>query len=169
LPFTRVEKTTVNESYPRNMLYAEIQLNDALNLNVFNVHGIWGKHGADTDRRRNMINIILDKIGHKPNVVLSGDFNLNENVYSENNGHTDLTKPKRTEAVSRLEKQFTNVFKDERITSFNPRHKDFISTGYGMAVVDMVFVSPNIKVLSHSQPEVNISDHMPQICELQVN
>lgn len=202
-PFGEWDESISAEDFPRGLLYAKLELPGGKILNVFNIHGIWGQHGRDTDRRLNMIDIVLKNIGDLENVVLSGDFNLNENIYPpiktpgisetgftsqtdviekkddnlmgfnrrvspEAHEKPDLSKPQRTQSVIFLEEKFVNVFKDERITSFNPKHKDFATTGYANAVVDMVFVSPNIKALSHIQPDVDVSDHMPQIVDLQV-
>jgi endonuclease/exonuclease/phosphatase family metal-dependent hydrolase len=200
-PFGKWDESVGNEDFPRGLLYTKLELSGGKILNVFNIHGIWGKKGGDTDRRLNMIDIVIKNIGSLQNVVLSGDFNLNENVYPpiktpgtseanfilqfdgnekkddksigfnrgvnpETEEKPDLTNPQRTQSVAKLEEKLTNVFKDERITSFNPKQKDFATTGYAYAVVDMVFVSPNIKVLSHTQPQADVSDHMPQIVEI---
>jgi endonuclease/exonuclease/phosphatase family metal-dependent hydrolase len=167
-PFREWDNSLPNEEFTRGLLVCEINVNNTL-LTVGNIHGIWGKHGADTDRRLNMIDTVLKELKGKERVILSGDFNLNERVYREINGKADLSKPQRTKSVALLEEKFVNIFKDERITSFNPNYKDFATTGYAHAVVDMVFVSPNIKILSHVQPDIEVSDHMPQIVELEIN
>jgi endonuclease/exonuclease/phosphatase family metal-dependent hydrolase len=203
-PFGNWDESVGNEEFPRAVLYTKLELPEGKILNVFNIHGIWGKHGRDTNRRLNMVDTVLKNIGNLENVILSGDFNLNENVYPsiktpgtseanfilqvdanekkddksigfnrvvnpETEEKPDLTKPQRTQSVAKLEERLVNVFKDERVASFNPKQKDFVTTGYAYAVVDMVFVSPNIKVLSHIQPDVDVSDHMPQVVELEIN
>jgi endonuclease/exonuclease/phosphatase family metal-dependent hydrolase len=154
---------------PRNVLNAEIKINEQ-SINVFNVHGIWGKDGKDNIRREKMVDRILELTTKKSNVILSGDFNLNEKIYPLlPSGQPDLGKGQNTQAVLRLEEKLVNVFKNERITSFNIARKDFDKTGYGVAVVDMVFVSKNFKVLNHSCPEVDVSDHLPTICEIEIS
>ncbi len=84
-------------------------------------------------------------IQDKSNIIMSGDFNINCH----------------TETVDLIEKDLVNIFGDERSTSFNMKHKS--KPGYASAVVDFVFVSPNIKVLEHYQLDVDIPDHMSQV------
>lgn len=40
--------------------------------------------------------------------------------------------------------------------------------GYATAVVDMIFVSGDICVTSKSCPKVDISDHLPLVCEFEI-
>jgi endonuclease/exonuclease/phosphatase family metal-dependent hydrolase len=169
IPFGEFVHGADPQNAPRNVLHAQINV-QGNELNVFNLHGIWGLHGDDTDRRLNMVDHVLAFIGSSKNVILSGDFNLNENLYPrDENGKPILSKPRRSQAVAKLEERLVNVFKDERVTSFNLKRKDFDKTGYGCAVVDMVFTSPNIKILNHQCPNVDASDHLPTIVELEIN
>lgn len=166
-PFTQWEQKGGYEEFPRGMLHASLDV-EGKNLEVFNVHGIWGTHGRDTDRRLLMIQTILENLPEEnKSTVLSGDFNLNENIYPEVEGKPDLQKPNRSQCVAMLEERLVNVFKDERITSFNMNYKDKTTT-YACAVVDLVFVSPDIKILSKSHSHKEVSDHTPQIVELEV-
>lgn len=134
---------------PKNMQHILIRPNNE-NINVFNLHGIWGLDGKDNKRRIKMSNIIVDKIKEEENVILAGDFNL----------------PPNTKTIQKIEEHLTNVFKDELTTTFNVKHKD--NPGYATSVVDMIFISKNIKVVDHYCPNLDISDHFPLVCVLEI-
>lgn len=134
----------------RNLQHVKIDLGHLI-LDVFNTHGIWDIHGEDNPRRIKMSEIIIDKIKDKKNVILSGDFNTKEE----------------TQTISNIEKYLTNVFKGELKSTFNLEHKK--EDGFKTAVVDMIFVSHTIKVIEHYMPQVNVSDHMPLVCILEIN
>jgi len=136
---------------PQALQWAEIEIGNH-NLNIFNLHGIWGRDGNDNPARDQMGQIILDQIKNKPNVILAGDFNLRPS----------------TQVVKNIERHLNNVFKNELTTTFNLSRKDLIaSPGYATSVVDMIFVSPNLQILSHTCPQVDISDHLPLIMEFE--
>lgn len=135
---------------PRSFVSAEISINNT-RLNVVNIHGVWGFNGEDNPNRLKMSMAVINEIKGKTNVILSGDFN---------------TRPY-TKSIKNIEKYLTNVFKDELITSFNIKRKNHPGD-YSTAVVDMVFASPNIKAISHICPNVDISDHLPQICVFEI-
>jgi len=120
-------------------------------LNIFNIHGIWGIDGKDNERRLKMSKIIVDKIKDKQNVILAGDFNVQPN----------------TKTIQDIEKYLKNVFKDELQTTFNTKRKEVVG-GYSTAVVDMIFVSKNIKVLYGHCLAVDVSDHFPLVCILEL-
>ena len=134
---------------PRTLQHTEIEVHDAT-LNVFNTQGVWDKDGLDNPRRLRMGEIIADKIKNMDNVILAGDFNMEAN----------------TKSIGKIAKYLKNVFEDELTTSFNMRRKTDL--GYATAVVDMVFVSPDIKVLNCKCPDVDISDHLPLVCTFEV-
>jgi endonuclease/exonuclease/phosphatase family metal-dependent hydrolase len=134
---------------PRALQHVEIEIGGKI-INVFNTQGIWDKDGADNPRRLKMGNLIVSKIKDKDNVILAGDFN---------------TWPD-TKSMKKIENYLKNVFRDGQKTSFNMKRKT--NPGYAAAVVDMVFVSPNIKVLDHKCPNVDVSDHLPLVCAFEV-
>ncbi len=135
---------------PQNVLFAKINL-DGTVLNVFNVHGPWNLNGTEDDRRRlAMSRIIVNEIKDKQNVIVAGDFNVR--------------RP--TQTIKQIEKYLSNIFADELKTTFNMKRKD--NRGYAGAAVDMMFVSPNIKVIEHYCPQVDISDHLPLVAVLEV-
>ena len=89
-----------------------------------------------------MAQTIVDAIKPFDSVVLAGDFNVQE----------------KTESIGLIETHLTNIFKGERSSSFNMKHKT--NPGFATAVVDMVFVSPSLTVLEHRQCDENVSDHV---------
>ncbi len=132
---------------PRNLLHTKITIGDqAYNLIV--THGVWAPDHNETILQKNMGQKIYDYISKLDNIILTGDFNINEY----------------TSTISMLEKKLVNVFKGERKSSFNMQQKT--NPGYATAVVDFVFTSPNIHVVSHRSAEDNVSDHQSQIVEL---
>lgn len=120
-------------------------------LHVFNTHGIWDTHGKDNPRRLRMGKTIAACMAEKQPAILCGDFNVNEG----------------TKTITRLGEKLVNVFaSDRRVTSFNLNHKP-PKTGYAKAVVDFIFVTDDIKVLAYRQPDADVSDHRPLMCEFE--
>jgi len=134
---------------PRSLQHCEVDVNGKT-LNVFNTQGIWGFDGKDNERRLAMGEMIAHEVAGKPHTILAGDFNVQEGGKTTNI----------------IEKHVRNIFKGERTSSFNMKHKE--KPGYAEAVVDMIFVSPDIKVISHFMPEDDVSDHRPLVCELEI-
>jgi endonuclease/exonuclease/phosphatase family metal-dependent hydrolase len=146
------------ETTPRNLQHVEILLKESekesKSLQVFNTQGIWGVDGADSERRLAMSQIIvqqvLPEVENGSSTILAGDFNIQPN----------------TQTIKAIEAHLKNIFKDELKTTFNMKQKT--NPGYASAVVDMIFVSPNLKILDHSCPSVDISDHLPLIARLEI-
>ncbi|MBU0618989.1 endonuclease/exonuclease/phosphatase family protein [Patescibacteria group bacterium] len=135
---------------PRNLQQVTVQLASGP-INVFNTHGIWGPgKGGDNPRRLAMSRTIIQHVKDKSRVILAGDFNTRSS----------------TRTIKNIEGDLTNVFKDGLKTSFNMKRKT--NPGYGQAVVDLIFVSPDIKVVDHYCPQVDVSDHLPLVCILEV-
>ncbi len=147
------EEVHVNKSdgsmIPRNLQHAVIQAGE-ITLNVFNTQGVWGYNGLDSPRRIAMGKVIAENVGGKRNVILSGDFNMDPN----------------TQAMAQVEKHLTSVFKYDLPTTFNMQRKT--NPGYAEAAVDMFFVSPEIKIISHACKQVDVSDHLPLVVELEL-
>lgn len=158
-----VERTaeTVEQFFltPRNMQQSTIYSEDKL-LHVFNLHGVWGLDGKDNEDRLRMSEAIVKEINGKQKVVLAGDMNVDPD----------------TQTILNIEKHMKNVFKGELTSTFNMRRKPSFSQvaswrdnkGYEAAVVDMMFVSPDIKVIDHYCPKVDISDHFPLVAILEI-
>lgn len=134
-------KTIEFSHYPKNMQCAHITLPNTKELHVHNVHGIWGLDGRDSPERLRMSHIITTHVTDKQNVIVAGDFNL---------------KPD-TQTIDTIEQKLTNVFKGAMTSSFNMKHKS--NPGYATAVVDMVFISPEVMVVDKKILEDDVSDH----------
>lgn len=139
----------INQFIPMSMLNTNIKINNK-DVNTYSVHGIWGFDGEDSERRLAMSKTIVDEVKDKENVILAGDFNLNPH----------------TKTIKNIENYLQNVFKNELASTFNMKHKKL--AGYATAAVDMIFVSKSIKIINHYMPDVDVSDHMPLVCELEI-
>lgn len=151
LPYGEVNESSdeVKTFTPRNLQKVAIEIGGK-KLNVFNTQGIWGVDGRDNERRLKMSETIVNEIENKENIILGGDFNINPD----------------TRTIANIEKHLKNVFKDELTTSFNMlRKKD---NRLATVVVDMVFVSNNIKITDHYCPRADVSDHLPLVCTLEI-
>ncbi len=126
-----------------------VAVTEAGEIDLFNVHGVWGYDGADSEIRLKMSSIIVDKIGSSKKAILAGDFNMFPN----------------TESIGNIEKNLHSVFGTELKTTHNLSRKP---SSYGQGPVDMMFVTKNIKVLAHYCPEVDISDHLPLVATLEI-
>lgn len=131
---------------PRNLQHVAVELPSGQPVQLFNTQGIWGSDGQDNPRRWAMVEKILATLAsapaHQP-VILCGDFNVDE----------------KSQAIAAISAQYKNIFAGERKTSFQLSQKT--DPGYGTAIVDFIFTTPTITVLSHSSPEPDISDHLP--------
>ncbi len=120
-------------------------------VNVFNMHGVWDLDGDNpSPQRRTMVDRTLEAIDGKPNVLLAGDTNATT-------GNPLLRD---------IEKNLVSVFGRELASTFNMRRKT--NPGYATSAVDHMWVSPNIKVLSKDCPDVDISDHLPLVVNLEL-
>jgi len=133
---------------PRNLQHTVVQVDDIF-WNVFNMHGIWDLVGERaSDRRKKMCQTIADAVRGKTHILLAGDSNLKP------------TNP----ALKPIDELLTSVFGQELTTSFNIKRKDMVKfPGYGTAVVDLMYVGHDVRVLEHHCPQVDISDHLPLV------
>lgn len=135
---------------PRTLQHVELDT-PAGRLQVFNIHGVWDLEGSKlTERRRNMRDAVLKAIEGRQNVILAGDTNATPD----------------NPAIKAIEEHLTNPFAGELKTTFNMQQKD--NPGYASAAVDMILVSPDIKVLQKICHQVNASDHLPLSAVLEV-
>jgi endonuclease/exonuclease/phosphatase family metal-dependent hydrolase len=123
-------------------------------IKLLNIHGPVNNDGsADTQRRLRMRDVVLGEIEKQPSVILSGDFNVQP----------------QTQTIRDIENKLTNIFKEELTTTFNTKQKNLEKyPGFATAVVDMMFITPNIKVIEKSCAQVDISDHLPLVVTLDV-
>lgn len=137
-------------AHPRNLQSTQIDIQGII-LNVFNLHGIWGENGRDNPRRLTMSQKILKQVKGKEKIILSGDFNVDQE----------------TKSIKDIDAELINIFKDELKTSFNIKRKPKES-GYSDSVVDNIFTTNDIKVLEHFCPNVDISDHLPLVATFEI-
>ena len=138
-------------SSPRNLQHVQLKTS-AGPLEIYNFQGVWDLDGDNySDRRREMSQKIIEAIKNKQNVILAGDTNAQPT----------------NKAIQEVEKHLTSVFGTELKSTFNMKHKT--NPGYATARVDMIFVSPNIKVLEKRCHDVDISDHLPLTATLEVS
>lgn len=137
---------------PKNIQHCQIDVNGQV-LNIFNVHGVWDMQGEDTPARLKMGDVIVDQVRGKSKTFLAGDFNVKPN----------------TQTIHNIEQHLRNVSDPSRHTSFNLKFKDLEkSPGYATAVVDFVFVSEDLSVVSFDSPQVDASDHLPMVTVLEL-
>ncbi|MEK7458162.1 MAG: endonuclease/exonuclease/phosphatase family protein [Patescibacteria group bacterium] len=155
VPYGEYDPVPVGKDFsqhPKNMQCCEIYVGGT-KLNVCNMHGLWELSGGDTPERLKMSEIIVQEVGNKRKVILAGDFNLRPNI----------------QTVQNIEKHLANVFKDQLRTTFNLKRKDLKKfPGYASTVVDMIFTSKDVSILSRGSPNVDVSDHMPLVVEFSV-
>lgn len=122
-------------------------------VRLLNVHGPVNHAGQEDDQRRlHFAALILANLTSQ--TIVAGDFNVQ----------------RQTQTIKQIEAKLTNVFGDELMTSFNVNQKDLVKyPGYAQATVDMVLVTPQIQVISHACPQMNISDHLPLVVELEID
>ncbi len=162
--YTSRSAETVKQFFltPRNLQHVVLTTDDAV-VNIFNTQGVWGLDGKDNKDRLKMSEVIVDQIKNKKKIILAGDFNVSPN----------------TKTIRDLEKYLVSVFNGELKTTFNMKQKipfsqqaSFLDEenvkGFATAVVDMIFVSPDIKVIDHYCPQLDISDHFPLVAILEV-
>ncbi len=137
---------------PRNLQHVKTAVGSH-ELHLLNTQGIWGEDGQDSPRRLNMATYIIREIDGCTPLVLAGDFNV---------------QPE-TQAIALIESKLHNVFKGELDTSFNLKRKDLVrDPGFTSAVVDMFFITPDLKVTKQVCPKVDVSDHYPLVVELDI-
>lgn len=134
---------------PQTILRATLDV-EGVEVNAFSVHGIWGQDGEDNPRRMEMGDIIISEIKDKQNVIMGGDFNIQPH----------------TETIKSIEKYVDSVFKDSLTRTFNLKYKT--DGGYATAAVDMMFTSSEIKVIDKKCLDIQVSDHLPLVVELEV-
>ena len=137
---------------PRNLQQVTAEV-AGTQLHLFNTQGIWGEHGGDTPRRLEMAQSICEHVDDLQPVVLAGDLNVHE----------------KTQTIDLIRENLVSVFYDDMVTSFNLPRKDLVTgPGYATSVVDMLFVSRDVKVVSKKAPQVDISDHLPLVVEIEL-
>lgn len=125
---------------------------DGKNVWVYSWHGVWGKHGRDTEARFVMEKIIVEALTGKEYVILAGDTNLDPD----------------TQFVADIEEKLNlvSVFGASLASTFNMKQKT--RPIFAEVAVDMIFMSRNLKVINKYQPQVDVSDHLPLVTILEI-
>lgn len=119
-------------------------------INIYNLHGPVDNDGERfNEARRKMSDAIIAETTDKGRLILAGDTNA---------------RPA-NEAIRRIS-HLNNVFGDELTSTFNMKRKTL--PGYATAAVDMMFVSPDVKVIKKQCPAVEVSDHLPLVVEVEI-
>lgn len=136
---------------PEGMLESTVVLNGK-KVWLYSWHGVWEKLGHDTKARFKMQDIIVGALKGKERIILAGDTNLNPD----------------TQFVANIQEKLgiKSVFGESLVSTFNMKHKT--NPGFATAVVDMIFTTPNIKVVDKYQPDDDVSDHKPLVAILEV-
>lgn len=114
-----------------------------------NVHGPWHLNGEEfIERRGMMVDAIIQQTQGHNRVVVAGDTNA---------------KP-HNPAFGRLT-HLNSVFGQELRSTFNMKRKTL--PGYAEAAVDAMWVSPDVRVVWKDCPQVEVSDHLPLLAELE--
>lgn len=121
------------------------------NVHLYNLHGTWDLDGDNfSEKRKQMSEAIINAVQDKTNVIVAGDTNARPT----------------NQAIKNVEKHLKNIFGSELKSTFNMRRKE--NPGYATSVVDMIFTSPDIRVVSKSCPDIDISDHLPLVATLEI-
>jgi endonuclease/exonuclease/phosphatase family metal-dependent hydrolase len=133
---------------PHNLQHTVIDV-DGVSFNVLNTQGVWDLDGDNpSEARKQMCQLIADTARGLEHVLFAADSNL---------------KPTNA-ALEPMDETLHSVFGHELKTSFNIKRKDMEKfPGYGTAVVDLMYVSHDIRVVEHYCPDVDVSDHLPLV------
>lgn len=149
-----LSKTTLLTNYENSGLALATHLKvNSRNLFICNVHGI-SQPGdkLDTPGRLKQSSEIIDFLADKKGMkIVGGDFNL---------------LPE-TESVKMFEKaSYQNLIKNYKIKSTRNHLAWDRFPGNKQVYADFTFVSPDVNVKSFSVPDIEASDHLPQILDI---
>ena len=133
---------------PRNLQRVSVLI-DNQSYQIFNTQGIWTCNDEDSERRLLMSQTIVEQVRGRERVILGGDLNVVPG----------------TKTIANIEAQLVNVFYGRLSSTFNLRQKQ--NPKFADFAVDFVFASPDISVLNSTCPDVDVSDHLPLICEFE--
>ncbi len=139
-----------NENGSSKLQISEFEFS-GIEFRIINFHGIsFPFNKLDTDKRVAQSQAILDVLNDKRGpVIVMGDFNL---------------LPE-TRSIKMLEEEMVNLIK-----KYSIQNTRSVLTGYRGKVeeqrfADYMFLTEDIKPLSFTVPDINISDHLPLVLE----
>lgn len=121
-------------------------------LQIANVHGpVWYKGAEPTERRIHMVESINEICDRAIPTIIAGDSNATpDNPIWEN-----------------VDASLSSVFSNQLSTTFNMRRKT--NPGFASAAVDVCLISTGIQVIQAQCLDVDISDHLPLLVELEID
>lgn len=154
LPITLSEFTNNTNNiwadFPRHMLDATIDC-DGREIHAISVHGRRIAPPADDEENLRQARLMAEYIKSLKDVpfVMGGDFNM----------------PPDSQVIKIVSDVSNNLMKDKPIgQTLNPRVHELGDRGY---LVDYIFASGHFSLKSLEVPQVDISDHLPVIAELE--
>lgn len=137
---------------PRHLLDTTLEV-EGLNMHAICVHGAWTVPPADNEETLRQAEIIaqhLQSLGNTP-FIMGGDMNM----------------PKETKVIEKISKFGNNLMSGSGISqTLNPRLHYLKDTELA---VDYIFASSHFELKSIKVPQVDISDHLPVVAELEFN
>ena len=125
---------------------------DATPLRVMNIHGVWTADKMGDERTINECNFIIEKFAEEDMpTILAGDLNLLPD----------------SEGIKILNKKLENLILENSYKSTRPDFKDEIDEGNN--IVDYIFINDNLKPNNFQVLDVAVSDHLPLVCEFEIN
>lgn len=146
------DRTTDYTGWPAAAQKAIVQLPNQTKIQLINIHGpVWNQGAEPTIRRLAMTRTLDRLLKLSMPTIIAGD----SNATPDNPCWQLLTEP------------HASVFDQLPVTTFNMRRKKL--PGFASAPVDVFMVTPEIKVASSHILDLDISDHLPMMIELEVS
>lgn len=121
-------------------------------LQIANLHGpVWYEGAEPTERRMNMIKSLNTVCSQTLPTIIAGDSNATPD----------------NPCWQKLDPRYTSVFNNQLKTTFNMRRKT--NPGYATAAVDVFLISTGIKVMRAQCLDLDISDHLPIVVEIEID
>ncbi|MFH1597503.1 MAG: endonuclease/exonuclease/phosphatase family protein [Patescibacteria group bacterium] len=121
-------------------------------LQILTLHGLYTRDKKDIPRTIKQSKYIIEAAKRKKNpTIIAGDFNLLPD----------------TKSIALMEKEFSNLIKEYKITSTIPKFDHGTETTK-KGVLDYIFINDQIKVNDFQVRETDISDHLPLILDFDI-
>lgn len=145
------DRTTDFSTWPAIAQCATVNLPNQKQIQLVNIHGpLWYKGGECTERRLQMVDRLNQLLSLGLPTIIAGDSNATPD----------------NPCWQKLTASHTNVFGSSLSTTFNMRRKT--NPGYATASVDIFLTTPDVKINSAQCLDVDVSDHLPIVMEVEV-
>lgn len=146
------DRTTDYTNWPAAAQKVIVQLPNQTNLQLINIHGpVWYQGAEPTERRIQMVNSINKMCGQDIPTIITGDSNATPD----------------NPCWRQLKPQLQSVFSKPLKTTFNMLRKSL--PGFAGAAVDIFYISPEFKLISAACLDVDVSDHLPLVVDLELD